>query len=268
MPSGTPNSGERAKTERVSPPFSLIQGLLIHFMAKAGMATTDIANALGVHRSYVIRSTEVVFEPTNEREQALLVLAADYLPKFQNLGLKGLLSGTNIATTLAGGEREKLGSLEERRAAKAKAAAENPEKAKGSRKPKATPALSAEPVSTEAGVAEAKPKGKRGGAKAPAAEPTAAPAPEVPAADPPARGRRRGGASTPVPEAAQAPAATAADPEAGMSALERRKARKAAQDAEKAAQAAAQPAAEPAPEPTAAQSALERRRARKQAVPA
>jgi hypothetical protein len=161
--------------DRASNAFFLMQSILISMMTKTNppTPTAEIAARLGMDRSYVIRLAEtgVVLAPANEREQRLFDLATsdEFVRKFQNLGLKGLLTGENVAITLAGNveaPRPKLGPLTERRAAKdAKAetkAASAPElpldapqpAPKVKRSKKATP----EPVPEPAPKAASKPR--------------------------------------------------------------------------------------------------------------
>ena len=121
---------QRMLTERVSPAFFLLQAILIRNMAAAKLPTTDIAAALGVDRSYVIRIAQdgVVLAPSNGREQSILALATsdEHSKRIQNLGLRGLTGGLSLDITLAGGERPKLGTVEERAKARAERAATAP----------------------------------------------------------------------------------------------------------------------------------------------
>lgn len=195
---------EKTKSPRASNAFFLMQSILISMMTKTNppTPTAEIAERLGMDRSYVIRlaAEGVVLAPANEREQRLFAIATsdEFTRKFQNLGLEGLLGGENIAITLAGNveaPRPKLGPLVERKGAKAAKASNAPElplepaqdapKAKRGRKPKeaapepapaktskprkvkATPEPAPEP---EAPVKASKPPKKASKAKAPIAD--------------------------------------------------------------------------------------------------
>ncbi len=189
----------KAPTDRVSPPFRLLQMLLIKFLAAEGVTTADIASRLDVNRSYVIRLVEagLTMVPASPREKTLFDLATDtYANKVQQMGLKGLLANVDHPIVLAGGERPKLGSLVERRAAQAEAAAAlaaNPPV------PKPPKVAKAHAVPKEAKAPEPKaPEPKAAESKAPESEAAKAPKKE--------RGTK---ASAPVaPEPAPTPTPT------------------------------------------------------------
>ena len=103
---------------RISPAFFVLRGLLIHKMAGAGTPTADIAKAFGINRSYVIRQTTVELKPRTPAERRILKHATEHQGSITRLGFGGLFRAEDITTILAGGERAKLGSLAERRAAK------------------------------------------------------------------------------------------------------------------------------------------------------
>jgi hypothetical protein len=101
---------EVATRERVSAQFAVLRQALIHVMAGEGERTTDIADALGVNRSYVIRLTSFSMKPTNAGERAALKVARAHEAKLRRLGL-GYVFGEGFETTLAGddGKRGKGG---------------------------------------------------------------------------------------------------------------------------------------------------------------
>lgn len=101
---------------RISPAFFVLRGLLIHKFAAAGTPTAEIAKALGVNRSYIIRQTTVELKPRTPAERRILKHAAEHQGAITRLGFGGLFRGEDITTILAGGERAKLGPLAERRA--------------------------------------------------------------------------------------------------------------------------------------------------------
>lgn len=165
------DTSAKTKQPRASNAFFLMQSVLISLMTKTNppTPTAEIAERLGMDRSYVIRlaAEGVVLAPANEREQRLFDIATsdEFAPKFQRLGLKGLLGGENVAITLAGNmeaPRPKLGPLDARKEAKA---------AKAETKAANAPEL---PLSVPQEPAQDAPKAKRG--RKPTPEPQPAPA--------------------------------------------------------------------------------------------
>lgn len=118
----TKPKAEKSTNERVSPAFYVLRGLAIHFAARAEMPTADIAAALDVNRSYVIRQTTLSLKARTPHERRIAKLAAQFEGQITRAGFKGLLGNEDIDTTLAGGERPKLGPLAERKAAKSNTA--------------------------------------------------------------------------------------------------------------------------------------------------
>jgi hypothetical protein len=126
------------REQRVAPAFYVLRQFAIMAAAAADVSTVDIAKALDVDRSFVIRQTTITLKPRTPAERRILKLAEAHGAALKRRGLGTLLTGgEDIEITLAGGERQKLGPLAERRAAKA-AAAKAP-KAKAPAKPKPTP---------------------------------------------------------------------------------------------------------------------------------
>lgn len=144
----------RSEVERVNPAFYVLRQIAIHAAAKAGVATIAIAKALGIDRSYVIRQRTLMLKPRTPAERRILKLAGEHLPVIRRAGLGGLLGGADIETTLAGGERPKLGPLAERRAKRVEE--------KGAKKAKAAPkAKKAEPKAKAPAKAAPKPPAKK-----------------------------------------------------------------------------------------------------------
>lgn len=201
------NAALRGEVQRknVSAEFFVIRRILVAAMAKAKVPTVEIADKLGVVRSFVIKQRTLKLKPTNpaERKIAKLATSDEFAPYFSRSGFKGLLAGEDVETVLAGGERPALGPLAERRAK-----APKPAKAKA---PKGQPGKPAKPAPKPVKAAT-KPKA----VKAPinAAGSTAAVAKVVKAANPapttPLKRSRPAPAAPTTPEPAPpAPEATA-----------------------------------------------------------
>lgn len=197
------DTSAKTKQPRASNAFFLMQSILIHMLTKTNppTPTAEIAERLGMDRSYVIRlaADGVVLAPANEREQRLFDIATsdEFARKFQNLGLKGLLGGENIVITLAGNveaPRPKLGPLDARKEAKA---AKATAKANTASEPAPEPAQDA-------------PKAKRG-RKPKEAAPEPAPEPQ-PAPKKASKPRKAKAAPEPAPEPEPAPKAASKPP--------------------------------------------------------
>lgn len=96
--------------DRVRPQYSVLRQGVIHAMASRGIPTADIAAALGVNRSYVIRLTDFGVKPLGASEKAIAKAAREYEAALRKLGM-GFAFGEGFTTTLAGddGKRGKGG---------------------------------------------------------------------------------------------------------------------------------------------------------------
>lgn len=126
----------RAPKGSMSQGYLLLRAVLVRVLAKRDVPTVKIAELLGVNRSYVIKLATIPMAPRNAQEKKLLSLAqaSANANAIARLGLIGLTKGVDLVTTLAGGERPKLGTLAERAAKAAAKSARTP------RAPKQAPA--------------------------------------------------------------------------------------------------------------------------------
>lgn len=94
---------------RCTPAFAVIRSALIHIMAsgKNPVSTQEIADMLGVNRSYVIRLKDMPIKPATPAEKRIAKLAAEHIPQLQRLGF-GFAFKDGLETTLAGGDRSHL----------------------------------------------------------------------------------------------------------------------------------------------------------------
>lgn len=107
---------------RVSPALQVVRQFVVRALAGAGTPTTEIAKALGLSRSYTIKQATIALKPRTAAEKRILKVAAEHEAKLKRAGVSGLLGGEDITTTLAGGERPKLGPLKARQEKRAKKA--------------------------------------------------------------------------------------------------------------------------------------------------
>lgn len=199
----TKNTKEPGTRDRVRPQFAVLRTALIHIMAGRGTATSEIADALKINRSYVIRLTDFGMKPQSPAERAVMKVAAEEMSGLQRLGM-GFAGKEGFETTLAGddGRRGKGGGRPRKdaapkapKAAKAKPKKDSAKTAKPKRAAKPEkPAKAKQVDAAKSGPPRAKegsrmaraekkaspPKPKR--ERAPKAEP----APEVPAPATPA----------------------------------------------------------------------------------
>jgi hypothetical protein len=134
---------------RVAPAFHLLRQFVVHFMAHDGVPTLEIAEKLGHVRSFVIKQTHIVLKPRNALERRILKLAGEHAAALKRRGFTGLLGAVDIETTLAGGERPKLGPLDERRAKRAKKTPAPKSTPKSAPKAKKSPAPKADAKGAE-----------------------------------------------------------------------------------------------------------------------
>lgn len=95
------------RPQRVSAQFAVVRAALIHIMAGENTPTQEIAEALGVNRSYVIRLQELPTKPGTAAERKIAKLAAGYESKLARMGF-GFIFKEGLVTTLAGGDRSTL----------------------------------------------------------------------------------------------------------------------------------------------------------------
>lgn len=162
-------------TNRTSPALQIVRQFLVRAMATSGVSTVEIANALHLSRSFTIKQAHIVLKPRNAAERRILKIANEHKAKLQRMGVSGLLGGEDVITTLAGGERPKLGPLAERRAKAEKKAAKK-----------------AKPATKKAAAKKAAPKSAPKKASAPTPQPAPKSAPKKPAAKtaPPLKGKK------------------------------------------------------------------------------
>jgi hypothetical protein len=110
----------RAANARVSPAIQVLRQFVVREMAKKKMPTTEIADRLGVSRSFVIKQAHIRLRAVIPAEKRVLKAAAEFEHSLRRAGVAALMGGTDIITELAGGPRPKLGPLAERRAKSAK----------------------------------------------------------------------------------------------------------------------------------------------------
>ena len=108
-------------SNRASPALQIVRQFLVRALASSGEPTVNIAATLGLSRSFTIKQAHIALKPRNAAERRILKVANEHRAKLQRMGISGLLGGEDIVTTLAGGERPKLGPLAERRAKREKA---------------------------------------------------------------------------------------------------------------------------------------------------
>lgn len=149
-------------TNRTSPALQIVRQFLVRALATNGMSTVKIGESLHLSRSFTIKQAHILLKPRNAAERRILKIANENKAKLQRMGIGGLLGGEDIVTTLAGGERPKLGPLAERRAKVEKAAQKAKPTAKATSKPKAkVKAKPAAPATKEAKAPKPAPKAKK-----------------------------------------------------------------------------------------------------------
>jgi hypothetical protein len=148
----------------------LLRQLVIFAMAAKKVPTTEIAKALNLNRSFVIKQTSLTRRPRNPDESRIVKLAQDHEGYIRRMGFAGLLNTEDMSCVLAGGERPKLGPLATRKAAKAKAPKPAPKAVKAAPKAvKAAPKAKAPKPAPKPAKAASKPAPKAKAVKAPKA---------------------------------------------------------------------------------------------------
>lgn len=168
---------------RTSPQFAVVRNALIHILAgqKPPVPTQEIADALGVNRSYVIRLQRLPMKPGTAAERKIMKLAEANQNALQRLGFGFIFRG-DLDTVLAGGVR---GPMEARKAAPAKAS--KPKAAKAPAKAAKAKAPAKAKAKAKAPAKAAQPPTKASQAKLKASKDKA---PKPKAAKPPAKATR------------------------------------------------------------------------------
>jgi hypothetical protein len=87
---------------RCAPTFYVVRAFCIHFLAEQGTPTEEIAQRLGVNRSFVIKQSTLVMTPRTEQEKRISDIAKTMSESFRLANLDGLLLGRDLVTKLAG----------------------------------------------------------------------------------------------------------------------------------------------------------------------
>lgn len=203
----TKNDTKTITRDRVGPQFAILRMALIHIKAGRGEATREIAEALKVDRSYVIRLTSLSMKPTSPAEKAIMKLVQDEATGLQRLGM-GFALKDGFETTLAGDDGKRgHGGGRPRNDAKPKAPAK---KASPAKKAKSAPKADS-PKKASPPKAKAKPLAKK--ASAPKPTPEAKPVKAKPAKTPPQRKPKPGSDGA---EGVPLPAVSAPAPDADL----------------------------------------------------
>jgi hypothetical protein len=87
---------------RCAPTFYVVRAFCIHFLAEQGMPTEEIAQRLGVNRSFVIKQASLVMKPRTAQEKRIFDMAKTMSESFRLANIDGLLFGRDLTTKLVG----------------------------------------------------------------------------------------------------------------------------------------------------------------------